>query len=66
MSGRHRPSKLTEAHWRSRAKEARTLAKAMQNDAARHNMLRVAADYENLAERAKARAEKNRPKDRSC
>jgi hypothetical protein len=42
-------------HWRDRAEEARRMADQIQDHAARHAMLQVAAGYERLAERASAR-----------
>jgi hypothetical protein len=43
-------------HWRSRAKEARALAEQMTDADSRSAMLRIAEDYDQLAERAVARA----------
>ncbi len=43
---------LDAAHWRERAREARALAEEMSDQEARSRMLRIAADYEKLAERA--------------
>ena len=36
-------------HWRTRAEEARILAKEMNDSESKHAMLRVAEDYEQLA-----------------
>jgi hypothetical protein len=43
-------------HWRNRAERARSLADQMNDEAFRQMMLRTAADYERLAERAALRA----------
>jgi hypothetical protein len=43
------------AHWRERADEARALADQMSDPDARASMLRVAQEYEKIAERALAR-----------
>jgi hypothetical protein len=43
-------------HWRRRAKEVRALAEQMTDADARSAMLRIAHDYDQLAERAAARA----------
>jgi len=42
-------------HWLSRAEEARAIAEQMTDSQARASMLRVAQEYEKLAERAEAR-----------
>jgi len=44
------------AHWRQRAEEARTIAEQMNDLQSRESMLRIAKDYERLAERADQRA----------
>jgi hypothetical protein len=43
-------------HWRNRAERARSLADQMNDEAFRQMMLRTAADYDRLAERAALRA----------
>jgi hypothetical protein len=43
-------------HWRERAEEARTLAELMNDETSKQMMLRMATDYEKLAERAQLRA----------
>src|SRR5262249_58527320 len=43
-------------HWRERAEEARTRADQIAEPQSKNAMLRVAHDYEILAERAEARA----------
>ena len=42
-------------HWRERAEQARTVAKTMTDEHARKKMVRIAADYEELARRAEKR-----------
>jgi hypothetical protein len=44
------------AHWRRRAEEARTIAEQMSDSPSKDAMLRIAKDYERLAERAEERA----------
>jgi hypothetical protein len=43
-------------HWRHRAEEARTIAEQMSDSPSKDAMLRIAKDYERLAERAQERA----------
>ena len=43
------------AHWRHRAEQMRTLAEGMSSSETRQIMMRIAADYERLAERAEQR-----------
>ena len=42
-------------HWRERAEEARHLAEQMSDPVAREMMLRIAEDYERIAEHARVR-----------
>jgi hypothetical protein len=49
-------------HWRSRAKEARAIADQMTDADSRSAMLRIADDYDRLAERAAQRAAGRSPK----
>ena len=44
------------AHWRQRAEEARSVAEQMTEPQSKEAMLRIAKDYERLAERAAQRA----------
>jgi hypothetical protein len=39
-------------HWRQRAQEMRALADGVKNEEVKRNMLRIAADYDRLAERS--------------
>jgi hypothetical protein len=48
-------------HWRDRAEEDRTLAEQMTDETSKQMMLRIAADYETLAERAELRAQGGSP-----
>ena len=43
-------------HWRYRAEEARALAEKLTDPEAKQLMLKVAADYEQLAKRAEERS----------
>jgi len=43
-------------HWRDRAEEMRTLAEAMKDHVSREMILRIAQDYEKLAQRAEERS----------
>jgi hypothetical protein len=43
-------------HWRDRAEQSRVLAEQMNDAIARDRMLRVASNYERMAEQAVARA----------
>jgi hypothetical protein len=45
-------------HWRQQADEARVIARQLPNPESKAVMMRIAADYDRLAERARARAEK--------
>lgn len=49
------PEKLGVDHWRTRAKEARDLAEKMDDANARRRMLKIANDYEKIADRAQVR-----------
>jgi len=44
------------AHWRRRAEEARAIAEQMSDSPSKDAMLRIAKDYERLAERAEERS----------
>jgi hypothetical protein len=48
-------------HWRSRAEEARNIAEQLSDLESRRTMLRIAADYERLAEHAEPRATRKSP-----
>jgi len=49
-------------HWRARAEEARVHAEQMDDPVARGTMLKIAEEYEKLAQRAEAReSAKERP-----
>jgi hypothetical protein len=49
-------------HWRDRAEEARNRADQLDDPQSKSAMLRIADDYELLAERAEARALRHSPK----
>ena len=44
-------------HWRQRAQDMRKLAQDVNDSAAKQTMLRIAADYDRLAERASLRSD---------
>jgi hypothetical protein len=44
-------------HWRDRAEQSRVLAEQMNDAIAREMMLRIASNYERMAEQAVARVE---------
>jgi hypothetical protein len=44
-------------HWRQQADEARSLARQLPNPESTAVMMRIAVDYDRLAERARARAD---------
>ena len=48
-------------HWRQRAEEMRTMAEDMRDPEARATMLRIAEEYEVLAQCAAKRAAGNEP-----
>jgi hypothetical protein len=50
------------AYWRNRAKEIRALADHVASFTARNDILRIAEDYDRLAERAKQRASARKPR----
>jgi hypothetical protein len=43
-------------HWRDRAREKRALAERLRNEQAKQAVLRIANDYERLAQRAEERS----------
>ena len=49
-------------HWRERASEARAIADQVNEPEAKRMMLEIAQTYEQLAERAEARAARPSPK----
>jgi hypothetical protein len=48
-------------HWRQRAEQMRALAGEVNDEQAKETMLRIAKDYERLAERAEQRAKGSPP-----
>lgn len=50
-------------HWRERTEQMRRAAADTRSDTVRETMLRIAADYDRLAERAMARATGRAPKE---
>ena len=50
------PEKLGPRHWLARAEEARKLADQLDDGEAKWGMLRIASDYEKLAEKVAATA----------
>jgi len=49
-------------HWRERAEEARRVADAVDDPIAKAAMLRIASDYEQIAEQAQSRPTSARPR----
>ena len=49
------PDRFTPEYWRNRAEEVRTLAEQMIDKYSRETLLRIAQDYEVLAQRAEER-----------
>jgi len=49
-------SVLDNQHWRERAEEARSIAEQLSDPDAKRMMLRIADDYERLAQHAERRA----------
>jgi ribosomal protein S17E len=43
-------------HWRNRAEEARSVAEQLSDPESKRTMLRIAGDYDRLAEHAQRRA----------
>jgi hypothetical protein len=43
-------------HWRDRAREKRALAERLRNEQAKQTMLRIANDFDRLAEQAEERS----------
>ena len=56
MSGSDADADCDARHWRGRAEEARLLAHDMKDGPHKEAMLRVAARYDRLAQRAEERA----------
>jgi len=50
------PEQLGAARWRSRAAESRLLSEMVDDEDAKFRMLRIASDYDKLAEWAERRA----------
>jgi hypothetical protein len=49
-------------HWQRRAEEAREVADSLKDPEARKSMLKIANEYERLAQRARERAAKGAPR----
>jgi hypothetical protein len=47
-------------YWRDRAEEMRTLAEGIKDEASRQRLLRTAAEYDQVAERAAERARRGK------
>jgi hypothetical protein len=54
------PFRYDPNHWRDRAEEMRRLAKDAKNQGAKQEMLRLAAEYEELASQAANAAPRDR------
>jgi hypothetical protein len=54
------PDRLGAEHWRARAAEARALAEHMSDEESKSRMLRIASDYDKIADVAEFEAASGR------